>query len=73
MEESTAEKKWKLDIQGYNLFLDDYGIKRKIPKIPLKDYSRLLEGFDKYKISLADFRKIDKSKYLLFDGNTKKF
>ena len=48
-------------------------IERKIPNIPLKNYSRLLKGFDKYKISLADFRKIDKSKYLLFDGNTKKF
>ena len=50
IEESTAEKKWKLDIQGYNIFLKEIGINRKIPKIPLKDYSRLLEGFDKYKI-----------------------
>lgn len=73
IEESSAEKKWRLDIQGYNVFLKEIGIKRKIPNIPLKDYSRLLEGFDKYKISLADFRKIDKSKYLLFDGDTKKF
>lgn len=72
MEESTAEKKWKLDIQGYNLFLDEIGIKRKIPNIPLKEYYRLLDNFDKYKISLADFRKINKSKYLLFDENTKK-
>jgi len=73
IEKSTAEKKWKLDIQGYNVFLKDLGINRKIPEIPLKDYSRLLEGFDKYKISLADFRKIDKSKYILFDVNMKKF
>jgi endonuclease/exonuclease/phosphatase family metal-dependent hydrolase len=73
MEESTAEKKWELDIQGYNLFLKKIGIKRKIPKIPLKDYEKLLDRFETYKISLADFRKIDKTKYLLFDGNTKKF
>jgi len=33
----------------------------------------LLDRFETYKISLAEFRKIDKSKYLLFDGNTKKF
>ena len=72
MEESTAEKKWELDIQGYNLFLKKIGIKRKIPKIPLKDYEKLLDRFETYKISLADFRKIDKAKYLLFDGNTKK-
>jgi hypothetical protein len=73
IEESTAEKKWKLDIQGYNIFLDEIGINRKIPNISLKDYFRLLDKFDKYKISLDEFRKIDKSKYLLFDGNTKKF
>jgi endonuclease/exonuclease/phosphatase family metal-dependent hydrolase len=72
MEESTAEKKWELDIQGYNVFLKKIGIKRKIPKIPLKDYEKLLDRFETYKISLADFRKIDKAKYLLFDGNTKK-
>jgi len=70
---SSAEKKWELDIQGYNIFLNEIGIKRKIPNIPLKKYPRLLEGFDKYKISVDEFRKIDKSKYLLFDGNTKKF
>ena len=73
IEESTSKKKWELDIQGYNLFLDEIGIKRKIPKISLKNYSRLLKGFDKYKISLDEFKTIDKSKYLLFDGNTKKF
>ena len=73
MEESTAEKKWELDIQGYNIFLKGIGIKRKIPNIPLKDYEKLLEKFETYKITLADFRKIDKTKYLLFDGNTKKF
>jgi hypothetical protein len=73
IEESTTEKKWELDIQGYNIFLKDIGIKRKIPNISLKEYPALLDKFDKYKISLADFRKIDKSKYLLFDGNTKKF
>jgi endonuclease/exonuclease/phosphatase family metal-dependent hydrolase len=73
IEESTADKKWELDIRGYNIFLKKIGIKRKIPNIPLKDYSRLLDKFDKYKISLTNFRKIDKSKYLLFDGNTKKF
>jgi endonuclease/exonuclease/phosphatase family metal-dependent hydrolase len=73
MEESTAEKKWELDIQGYNVFLKKIGIKRKIPNIPLKDYEKLLDRFETYKISLADFRKIDKAKYLLFDGNTKKF
>jgi len=73
IEESTSKKKWKLDIKGYNVFLDEIGIERKIPNIPLKNYSRLLKGFDKYKISLDEFRKIDKSKYLLFDGNTKKF
>jgi hypothetical protein len=72
IEKSSAEKKWKLDIRGYNIFLDEIGIKRKIPNIALKDYPRLLEGFNKYKISLAEFREIDKSKYLLFDGNTKK-
>jgi len=73
LEESTAEKKWELDIRGYNIFLKKIGIKRKIPNIPLKDYHRLLDRFETYKISLAEFRKIDKSKYLLFDGNTKKF
>ena len=73
MEESTAEKKWELDIKGYNIFLQTIGIKRTIPKILLKDYKKLLDKFDKYKISRAEFRKIDKSKYLLFDGNTKKF
>jgi hypothetical protein len=73
IEKSTSEKKWKLDIQGYNIFLGEIGIKRKIPNIPLKKYSRLLNKFDEYKISLAEFRKINKSKYLLFDGNTKKF
>jgi len=73
IEKSSADKKWKLDIRGYNIFLDEIGIKRKIPNIPLKDYPRLLDNFDKYKISLAEFREIDKSKYLLFDGNTKKF
>jgi hypothetical protein len=73
MEKSTSEKKWRLDIQGYNLFLNKIGIKRKIPNICLKDYKKLLERFDTYKISLADFRKINKKKYLLFDGNTKKF
>jgi hypothetical protein len=73
MEESTAEKKWELDIQGYNVFLKKIGIKRKIPKIHLKEYKKLLDRFETYKISLADFRKIDKAKYLLFDGNTKKF
>ena len=72
MEESTADKKWELDIQGYNIFLKKIGIKRKIPKIPLKNYEKLLDRFETYKISLADFRKIDKAKYLLFDGNTKK-
>jgi hypothetical protein len=72
MEESTAEKKWELDIQGYNVFLKKIGIKRKIPKIHLKEYKKLLDRFETYKISLADFRKIDKEKYLLFDGNTKK-
>ena len=45
----------------------------KIPKISLKDYEKLLDRFETYKISLSDFRKIDKTKYLLFDGNTKKF
>ena len=39
----------------------------------IKKYPKLLDRFKKYKISLADFRKIDKSKYLLFDGNKKKF
>lgn len=73
IEKSSADKKWKLDILGYNIFLDEIGIKRKIPNIPLKKYSRLLDKFDKYKISFDEFRKIDKSKYLLFDGNTKKF
>jgi len=73
IEESTSEKKWELDIQGYNIFLQTIGVKRKIPNILLKDNQKLLDKFDKYKISLADFRKIDKSKYLLFDGNTKKF
>jgi endonuclease/exonuclease/phosphatase family metal-dependent hydrolase len=73
MEESTSEKKWELDIQGYNIFFNKIGIERKIPNISLKDYSKLLEGFDTYKISLDEYRKIDKSKYLLFDGNTKKF
>ena len=73
MEESTSEKKWELDIQEYNIFLKKIGIKRKIPNIPLKEYSRLLNNFDKYKISIERFRKIDKSKYLLFDGKTKKF
>ena len=73
MNKSTPEKKWELDIQGYNFFLKNIGIKRKIPSIPLKDYEKLLDRFDTYKISLGDFRKIDKSKYLLFDGNTKKF
>ena len=73
MEESTSEKKWELDIRGYNIFLKGIGIKRKIPKIPLKDYEKLLDRFETYKISLSDFRKIDKTKYLLFDGNTKKF
>ena len=73
IEKSSADKKWKLDIRGYNIFLDEIGIKRKIPKIPLKDYEKLLDRFETYKISLSDFRKIDKTKYLLFDGNTKKF
>jgi hypothetical protein len=73
LEKSTSEKKWRLDIKGYNLFLHKIGIKRKIPNIPLKEYFRLLDKFDKYKISLTEFKKIDKSKYLLFDGNTKKF
>ena len=73
MEKSTSEKKWRLDIKGYNLFLHKIGIKRKIPNIPLKEYFRLLDKFDRYKISLTEFKKIDKSKYLLFDGNTKKF
>jgi endonuclease/exonuclease/phosphatase family metal-dependent hydrolase len=73
IEESNAEKKWELDIRGYNIFLKKIGIKRKIPNIPLKDYNRLLDRFETYKISLPEFRKIDKSKYLLFDGNTKKF
>jgi hypothetical protein len=73
MKDSTAEKKWELDIQGYNLFLRKIGIKRKIPNIPLEEYSRLLERFNAYKISLSEFKKIDKSKYLLFDGNIKKF
>jgi len=73
IEKSTSEEKWILDIEGYNDFLKKFGIERKIPKIPMNDYYRLLEGFDKYKISLEEFRKIDKSKYLLFDGNTKKF
>ncbi len=73
LEESTAEKKWELDIRGYNIFLRRIGIRRKIPNIPLKEYSRLLDRFETYKISLDEFRKIDKSKYLLFDGNTKKF
>ena len=73
MEESTADKKWELDIIGYNVFLKKVGIKRKIPKITLNDYEKLLDRFETYKISLADFRKIDKSKYLLFDGNIKKF
>jgi endonuclease/exonuclease/phosphatase family metal-dependent hydrolase len=73
MEESTAEKKWELDIQGYNIFLQKIGIKRKIPNISLKDYEKLLDRFETYKISTAEFRKIDKTKYLLFDGNTKKF
>ena len=73
MEESTSEKKWELDIQGYNIFLQKIGIKRKIPKISLKDYEKLLDRFETYKISTAEFRKIDKTKYLLFDGNTKKF
>jgi len=73
IKESTSKKKWELDIQGYNVFLDEIGIERKIPNIPLKNYSRLLKGFDKYKISLDEFKTIDKSKYLLFDGNTKKF
>jgi len=73
IEESTSEKKWELDIQGYNLFLKKIGIKRKIPNIPLKEYYRLLDRFETYKITSAEFRKIDKSKYLLFDGNMKKF
>jgi hypothetical protein len=73
IEESTAEKKWDLDIKGYNIFLQRLGIRRRIPNIPLKNYPKLLDNFDKYKISFAEFRKIDKSKYLLFDGNTKKF
>jgi endonuclease/exonuclease/phosphatase family metal-dependent hydrolase len=73
MEESTSEKKWELDMQGYNIFLKKIGIKRKIPNIPLKDYEKLLDRFETYKISLADFRKINKTKYLLFDGNIKKF
>lgn len=73
LEESTAEKKWELDIRGYNIFLKKIGIKRKIPNIPLKEYPRLLDRFETYKISLDEFRKIDKSKYLLFDGNMKKF
>jgi endonuclease/exonuclease/phosphatase family metal-dependent hydrolase len=73
IEESTAEKKWELDIRGYNLFLKKIGIKRKIPNIPLEEYPRLLNRFETYKISLDEFRKIDKSKYLLFDGNIKKF
>ena len=73
IEESTSKKKWELDIQGYNVFLEEIGIKRKIPKISLKNYSRLLKGFNKYKISLDEFKTIDKSNYLLFDGNTKKF
>ena len=73
MEDSNSEKKWKLDIQGYNIFLTRIGIKRKIPNIPLKKYPKLLERFNKYKISANEFKKIDKSKYLLFDGNKKKF
>ena len=73
LEESTAEKKWELDIRGYNIFLKKIGIRRKIPNIPLKEYPRLLDRFETYKISLDEFRKIDKSKYLLFDGNKKKF
>ena len=73
IKKSSADKKWKLDIQGYNIFLNEIGIKRKIPNIPLKEFPKLLEGFNKYKISFDEFRKIDKSKYLLFDGNSKKF
>jgi hypothetical protein len=73
IKKSSADKKWKLDIQGYNIFLNEIGIKRKIPNIPLKEFPKLLKGFNKYKISFDEFRKIDKSKYLLFDGNTKKF
>lgn len=73
MNNSTTEKKWELDIKGYNIFLNKIGIKRKIPIIPINDYHKLLDRFETYKISTNEFRKIDKKKYILFDGNTKKF
>jgi endonuclease/exonuclease/phosphatase family metal-dependent hydrolase len=73
MNKSTPEKKWELDIKGYNIFLNKIGIKRKIPNIHLSEYHKLLDRFETYKISIAEFRKIDKKKYLLFDGNKKKF
>lgn len=62
----TVEKKRELDIAGLNIVLRKIGIKKIIPQVSLKNNQDLLLGFDKYKISKIEFKKLDKNQCFIF-------